>query len=95
MNLFLPQDYQKNPGKAFVDTWEDSKDYQFWVYHESLKYITEDTRYCDLGCGFGWKLRYWIEPKCADITGFDLPEAVEYCWNQHNFGERMVLDRNS
>lgn len=94
-NYFLPLEYATNPEPSegqFTDTWETSKTYQYAVYHKFLKSLSPDSRVLDLGCGYGWKLRYYVSEVTEDITGVDLSEPISYCLNTHPIGEWRVLD---
>jgi len=95
MTYGIRNDYQinKNAGEApYEDTWENSKEYQFWVYHQVRQLAEYDCSILDLGCGYGWKLRYWIQQVCPNITGIDLPEVIDYCVKQHKFGKWKSRD---
>lgn len=95
MSYAIRNDYQtnKNAGEApYIDTWDNSTEYQFWVYHQVKQLAEYDSTILDLGCGYGWKLRYWIQPVCPNITGIDLPDIIDYCVREHNFGSWKTRD---
>lgn len=89
MNYEIRPDYQTNADAGmilYLDTWDNSTECQFWVYHQVKLLADHDSSILDLGCGYGWKLRYWILPICPNITGVDLPDVIDYCNREHNFG---------
>ena len=57
----IRHDYRINHSAGeslYKDNWENSKEYQFWVYHEAKLLAEPGCSILDLGCGYGWKLRY-------------------------------------
>lgn len=95
MTYGITENYLINEGAGdtlYSDTWENSKQYQFWVYHQVKQLAEPGCSLLDLGCGYGWKLCYWIKDTGAEITGIDLPEVIEYCKAHHQFGTWVAGD---
>lgn len=96
MNTYgIRPDYVINPQAAespYEDTWENSRTYQYWVYERLIELAEPGCSILDLGCGYGWKLRYWVQDTGAYITGMDLPEVIEYCVREHDFGNWASID---
>lgn len=94
-NYFVKEGYRTNENPSFYnDSLEDSSYYQLEVYEyiASLFGQHKISSVLDVGCGMATKLRDYILPHCADITGLDSEHAISQCRKLYEFGRWDAVD---
>lgn len=90
---FIKAGYRCNLKPAqYRDTPDDALAYQLAVYQFATAQISELglATVLDVGCGLGLKLKEFILPTGAAITGVDVRESIAVCAKTHTFGRWFV-----
>lgn len=94
-NYFLKPGYKSHKApRQYNDTEEDALTYQLEVYQYSGEIAQQFgcRNVLDIGCGYALKLAKYIRPHCREVVGVDQEHAIDYCKNNHDFGEWIVDD---
>ena len=92
---FIKNGYRCNPKPVlYQDTIDNALTYQVAVYRYAAEVIAKLglATVLDVGCGLGLKLKKFIVPTGAAISGVDTHETIEECNKQHPFGQWFVDD---
>ncbi|OQY48973.1 MAG: hypothetical protein B6242_00845 [Anaerolineaceae bacterium 4572_78] len=89
---FIKEGYVPNKQSDFLDSQTASWIYQAAIYEFAQEIMQRHNlkSMLDIGCGFGVKLKEFILPVCADITGVDIEHTIANCQKMYNFGNWFV-----
>lgn len=94
----LPVDYQENPEPAyFLDDVTETRGLVFqpdvYALAETLAELTGESRFIDIGCGWGNKLAdVHARHPGWQFLGIDFWDNLEHCRNEYDWGDWNNLD---